>query len=32
MLAVDATVALGAWDRPAQAPYLFEEGFSVLGA
>jgi Ca2+-binding RTX toxin-like protein len=31
MLQVDATAALGAWDRPAQAPYLFEEGFSVLG-
>jgi Ca2+-binding RTX toxin-like protein len=31
MVALDATVALGAWDRPAQAPYLLEEGFGVFG-
>ena len=29
MLQVDAAAALGAWAVPAQAPYLFEEGWSV---
>ena len=30
MLQVDAAAALGAWAVPAQAPYLFEEGWSVF--